>query len=331
MSVLNVTKAALLGTVLYIPLALATAAAADLILYPEPAAEQPVDFVLPAVSGPNGKFELDIGALTDPSSAIFRAGASFTLPVGDTFGLQGDLAVGSFADEWVGGGALHAFTRDPSSYLIGVTAGVVVADGAMLGALGVEGELYLDRISLEGWAGWAALEYDDPMLSDDSGFFGIGDVAFYPTDDWRLSIGVASILGSESLKLATEYQFADLGMPFSGTGEIRAGCERRGQSGRPGQPAVAPAAPQVDHGAAVEHQRSAGTDLVLETEVGLEGFAHGLETGRAEAVDRIGDAAHADDAVARQAAWRRNFGGGLEVTHIARPICTTVILYDHIP
>ena len=222
MSVLNVTKAALLGTVLYIPLAMATAAAADLILYPEPAAEQPVDFVLPAVSGPNGKFELDIGALSDPSSAIFRAGASFTLPVGDTFGLQGDLAVGSFADEWVGGGALHAFTRNPSSYLIGVTAGVVAADGAMLGAIGVEGELYLDRISLEGWAGWAALEYDDPMMSDDSGFFGVGDLAFYPTDDWRLSIGVTSILGSESLKLATEYQFADLGIPFSGTGEIRA-------------------------------------------------------------------------------------------------------------
>ena len=223
MSVLNVTKAALLGTVLYIPLALATGKAADLVIYsPEPAAEQSVDFVMPAVSGPNGKFELDLGALSDPSSAIFRAGASFTIPVGDSFGLQGDLAVGSFADEWVGGGALHAFTRDPSSYLIGITAGVVIADGAMLGAIGAEGELYFDRISLEGWAGWAALEYDDPMLSDDDGFFGFADVAYYPTDDWRLSIGVSSILGSESLKLATEYQFADLGFPLSGTGEIRA-------------------------------------------------------------------------------------------------------------
>lgn len=223
MSVLNVTKAALLGTVLYIPLAMATAKAADLlILDPMPAAEQDVGYVLPAVSGPNGKFELDLGALTDPSTVLFRAGASFTIPVGETFGLQGDLAVGSFADEWVGGGALHAFTRDPSSYLLGVTGGIVMADGAVLGALGVEGELYLDRLSLEGWAGWAALEYDDILLTDESGFFGIGDIAYYPTDDWRLSIGVASILGSESLKLATEYQFADLGFPLSGTGELRA-------------------------------------------------------------------------------------------------------------
>jgi len=222
MSILNVTKAALLGTVLYVPLAFATATAADLVIFdPEPAAQQDVGFVLPAVSGPNGKFELDLGGLTDPSSAIFRAGASFSIPVGDTFGLQGDLAVGSFADEWMGGGALHAFTRDPSSYLIGVTAGVVVADGAALGAIGVEGELYLDRISLEGWAGYAALEYDDPMLSDDSGFFGIGDVAYYATDDWRLSIGVASILGSNSLKFATEYQFAGMGVPLSGTAEAR--------------------------------------------------------------------------------------------------------------
>jgi len=222
MSVLNVTKAALLGTVLYVPLAFATARAADLlILSPEPAADQTVDFVRPAVSGPNGKFELDLGGLSDPSSAMFRAGASFSLPVGDTFGLQGDLAVGSFADEWVGGGALHAFTRDPSSYLIGVTAGVVATDGAVLGAIGAEGELYLDRLSLEGWAGWAAIDYDDVLVPDDDGFFGIGDLAYYPTDDWRLSIGVASILGSESLRLATEYQFSDFGMPFSGTAEAR--------------------------------------------------------------------------------------------------------------
>lgn len=222
MSVHKVTKAVLLGSVLYVPLALITAKAADLvILDPSPAAEQDTGFVLPAVSGPNGKFELDLGGLTDPSSVIFRAGASFSIPVGDTFGLQGDLAVGRFADEWVGGGALHAFARDPQSYLIGVTAGVVAADGAALGALGVEGELYLDRVSLEGWAGWAALEYDDPSLSDDSGFFGIGDLAYYPTDDWRLSIGVASILDTQSVRLATEYQFGDFGVPLSGTGELR--------------------------------------------------------------------------------------------------------------
>ncbi len=97
-----------------------------------------------------------------------------------------------------------------------------MAEGAWLAAIGPEAELYLDRLSLEGWAGWAALEYEDPMLTDESGIFVIGDLAWYPTDDWRLSVGGASILGRQSLRFATEYQFAEFGLPFSGTGELRA-------------------------------------------------------------------------------------------------------------
>lgn len=222
MSVLRVTKAALLASVFSIPFGFA-ASAADLILTsPEPVEDQYVDLVLPAVSGINGKLELDFGGVTDPDSAIFRAAGSLSVPIGERFGVQGDVAVGSIDGEWAFGGALHAFTRDPSSYLLGVTAGVVVADGAQLAAFGPEAELYLDRISLEGWAGWAAIDYDDALLTDESGFFAMGDVAWYPTDDWRISLGAASILGRESVNLATEYQFAGLGFPLSGTGEVRA-------------------------------------------------------------------------------------------------------------
>lgn len=186
----------------------------------EPAEQQGVG--LPAVSGVNGKLELDLGALSDPSGMSFRGGGSLSVPLGQRFGLQGDLFVGSLDGDWSVGGALHAFTRDPASYLLGVTAGVVVADGSRLATLGVEGELYLDRISLEGWAGLAALDYDHPMMADDSGMFAMGDLAYYPTDDWRVSIGATSMLGLESLKLATEYQFSGLGLPLSGTGEFRA-------------------------------------------------------------------------------------------------------------
>lgn len=184
--------------------------------------DQYVDFVLPAVSDINGKLELYLGGITDPDNALFRAAGSVSVPIGERFGLQGDVAIGSIGDDWAAAGALHAFTRDPSSYLLGVTAGVVVADGAQLAAVGPEAELYLDRISIEAWAGWASLDFDDPMLLDDDGFFAIGDLAFYPTDDWRLSIGAASILGLESLKLATEYQFTGLGFPLSGVAELRA-------------------------------------------------------------------------------------------------------------
>ena len=52
--------------------------------------------------------------------------------------------------------------------------------GASIGALGVEGELYFDRLSLEGWAGIAGLNYVDPALLDKTGAFAIGDLAHYP-------------------------------------------------------------------------------------------------------------------------------------------------------
>jgi hypothetical protein len=222
MSVLRVTKAALLASVFSIPFGYAASAADLILMSPEPVADQYVDLVLPAVSGINGKLELDFGGITDPESATFRAAGSLSVPIGERFGVQGDVSIGNIDDSWSFGGALHAFTRDPSSYLLGVTAGVVVADGSRLAAIGPEAELYLDRVSLEGWAGWAAIDYEDVLMPDESGFFAIGDVAWYPTDDWRLSIGGASILGRESLKLATEYQFAGLGFPLSGTGEVRA-------------------------------------------------------------------------------------------------------------
>jgi len=221
MSVLKTTRVVLLSSVFSLPFGFA-AHAADLILYPEPFADAPSDLTLPAVSGPNGKLEFALGGITDPESAVFRAAGSFSLPVGDAFGLQADLAVQNFDGDWAVGGALHAFTRDPDAYLFGLTGGVVITDGATLAAIGPEAELYLDRVSLEFWAGWAAVEYDDAMLSDDDGFFAFGDLAYYVTDDWRVSIGGASVLGSEWLRLATEYQFTDLSLPLSGTAEFRA-------------------------------------------------------------------------------------------------------------
>lgn len=192
------------------------------MLSPEPMATQDVDLQAPAVSGVNGKLELDFGALTNPQVGTARLGGSLTVPVGNAFGLQGDVALTSTDGDLTWGGALHAFTRDPNSYLLGVTAGYVANDGASLAAFGPEAELYLGNISLEGWVGWASAEYDDVSLDDETGAFFIGDVAAYITDDWRVSAGAAFILGEGSLRLATEYQLSDLGMPLSVTGEVRA-------------------------------------------------------------------------------------------------------------
>jgi hypothetical protein len=199
-----------------------TGLAADLIIYdPEPMADQLVDLTLPAVSGPNGKIEFALGGITDPDAAIFSAGGSFSMPLTHSFGLQADIGFSNIDSDWSAGGALHLFTRDPSLYLLGVTGGVVVADGVSLVAFGPEAELYLDRVSIEAWGGWASANYDNDALDED-GFFFTGDLAYYVTDDWRVSVGGSTVLGEGSLKLATEYLFADVGIPLSATGELRA-------------------------------------------------------------------------------------------------------------
>jgi len=194
----------------------AVAVAADLVTTVPGTIVQ--DTQLPAVSGLNGKWEFDPGILTGTGGV--RAAGSVTAPLGDRFGLQLDGSA-LYNGSVTYAGAVHAFTRDPSRYLAGVTAGFVRAPGATLGAIGAEGELYLDQVSLEGWAGYAGLDYVDPAILDKSGVFAIGDIAYYATPDWRLALGGSYILGDGALHLSTEYQFHDLGTPLSITGDAR--------------------------------------------------------------------------------------------------------------
>lgn len=208
--------------VLAAALSLTTAVrAADLIVSPEPMATIDAGLKLPAVSGVNGKLELWGGTITDPDYSTFRAAGSLSVPVGDDFGIQFDGAIGSIDDEIYGGGAVHMFTRDPEHYLFGVTGGYVATDGASLAAIGPEAELYLGRVSLEAWGGWASFDSDFDPLDETGGFF-IGDIAYYVTDDWRISAGVSSILGDNAFDLGTEYQFSAAGLPLSLTADFKA-------------------------------------------------------------------------------------------------------------
>ena len=117
------------------------ASAADLVLYsPEPVDQQEIDLVLPAVSGINGKLELDIGAFNPPSSAVFRAAGSLSIPVGDALGVQLDVSAQNSGAGFLYGGAIHAFTRDPMAYLVGVTAAAVRSPEGTLAVAGPEAE-----------------------------------------------------------------------------------------------------------------------------------------------------------------------------------------------
>ena len=208
----------LLGTAAACIWQAAAAQGADLMTSPTPMADQ--DVALPAVSAINGKWEFDGGYITATGGNV-RAAGSVSVPLGDRFGVQGDAALTLATSGVRFSTAMHAFTRDPSKYLAGVTAGVVVAPNATLAALGAEGELYMDRFSLEGWAGIAGINYVDPAIADQVGFFAIGDVAYYPMDDWRLAFGGSDMLGDLSLHAGSEYLFHDLGTPISLTADAR--------------------------------------------------------------------------------------------------------------
>ena len=172
---------------------------------------------LPAVSGLNGKLQGSVGWIdfnNISSDTVFRGGASLSVPVGDMFGLQADLAVVDAYSDTAVSGTLHAFTRDPNSYLLGVIGGFGNVGSTDVFYTGPEVELYLDSVSLEATAGYMNVDFGS--TSKDK-VFAIADVALYATDNLRLSVGGRSIAGFESANAGLEWFLGDVGLPASFT------------------------------------------------------------------------------------------------------------------
>lgn len=188
---------------------LSASSALTIALMNQVPAVQAADVVAPdplcAVSGVNGKIEA-IGGYSEnddeDGDALISGLGSLSLPLGCTFGLQADIGVIDELDRTTYGGAVHLFTRDPESYLLGVTGGYFDAGGTDIWAVGPEAELYFGQFSLEAWGGY--VDFD----SDSDGFAFV-DAAFYPTDDLRVSVGGTIIGDQEFLRGGLEYQFAD--------------------------------------------------------------------------------------------------------------------------
>jgi hypothetical protein len=168
---------------------------------------------LPAVSDINGKVELGGGwADVDDFSSdeVFRGGAALSFPVGDMFGIQADLTALDAFGETAVGGALHAFTRDPNSYLLGAYGGYVDAGSANIWYVGPEAELYLDNISIEAIGGY--MDISDGIGSE---FYAMGKLALYATDNLRLSVGASTVANFESANAGLEWFMGDTGLPAS--------------------------------------------------------------------------------------------------------------------
>lgn len=201
------------------------AAAADLDAVPAPA------LVLPAVSGFNGKLEGGGGDLFKKGGGYGMG--SFSVPLGQRFGLQVDGAAGVRGGDGFAGGAAHLFWRDPSKGLIGLYGSysyansvrstiidpniplVTIRRGLGIGRGALEAEVYFNSISLEGLAG---VEGGNVKTR----FFDMADIAFYATDNFRLSLGHRYTLGRHAAAFGAEYQI----MPGNGISlfaEARAG------------------------------------------------------------------------------------------------------------
>lgn len=176
----------------------------------------------PAVSGLNGKFEFSAGALSLPTPTFMgRAAGALTVPLGANFGLQADFSA-STAPGFTTSAALHLFTRDPDSYLLGASLGFVRSPGATIVAAGPEAEVYRDRVSVEAWGGVAMVHPSAPAANR-FGVFALGSVAYYPTDNWRVSVGVSSLDGYAALQVGSEYLLDGFDLPVAVTGEARLG------------------------------------------------------------------------------------------------------------
>ena len=133
----------------------------------------------PAVSAPNGKIAV-FGGGDDDGGLIYGEG-SYSMPVARAFGLQVDGLVGHVGsiDDTLAQGAAHLFWRDPGKGLLGIYGSALSVDSSDMFRIAGEGQLYLNRISLEGMIGW-----DEADTNSDT--FWSGTFAFYPSDNTRV-------------------------------------------------------------------------------------------------------------------------------------------------
>lgn len=174
---------------------------------------------LPAMSGINGKISGEGGTFDDQGAGI--ALGSLGVPLGHYLGLQADGAIGAIDGEAIGGGGLHLFTRDPSSYLLGAYASYHTWDSIDIWRVAGEAELYLGRFTVSGLAGYENV--DVPSLSDglevitpdDKHFFGQVDAAYYITDDLKVSAGYRYLNETSFGSAGAEYLIPGHEVPLS--------------------------------------------------------------------------------------------------------------------
>ena len=167
-----------------------------------------------AVSALNGKVEGAGGNIDNDiqDGGRYYGAASISLPVGCLFGAQIDFSAGELDDESTWGVAGHFFTRDPSSYLLGVYGEVAGVGDNDISRIALEGELYRDEVTFSGIIG-----FEDSDFTDDE-LFAAGDIAFYVDDNFQISGGFSHFLDVSSANVGFEWQPDDTNVSFFAEG-----------------------------------------------------------------------------------------------------------------
>ncbi len=168
----------------------------------------------PAVAAPNIGFIGAGGWLTGDGvsgQGYGVGGLKATIPLGDKFGAQLDLAVGTNSYYGVGG---HLFWRNPSQGMLGVVGSYESMSSGTLSRFAVEGEIYKGDFTLRGSVG--------AQTGTTDGAFGSADIVFYATPNFSATFG--GEVGNRSLARAVlEWQpaFDSLpGLSLFASGEV---------------------------------------------------------------------------------------------------------------
>jgi hypothetical protein len=178
---------------------------------------------MPAVDGLNAKID-GYGGGANHISSLYGADGSLSIPLAQQWGAQIDGGVGSFNSSGTARGAGHVFWRDPAIGLLGaygsyshwngVGFATIPRIGASFSRGAVEGEYYAGRWTFGGLLGYETVRVNAPVVagltpfSIPNRFFDAIRASYYPTDNFKLSIGHVYTIGRNALTLSGEYGFA---------------------------------------------------------------------------------------------------------------------------
>ena len=155
------------------------------------------------------------------------AGA-ISAPLGANFGVQGEGMLASWNNNLVAGAGAHLFWRDPNRGLLGVYGSgsyFGVLNGIGVARAAAEGEAYFGRFTLEGMAGVETGRrnrtsslfggvttagvpyYGYTYYNVRTRFYDKASVAYYVTDNFKLSVGQIYTGGRVLASLGAEYLF----------------------------------------------------------------------------------------------------------------------------